>query len=307
MIRRSPCEAYLKYLVVHPDGYDTKTIRELVLAQHLDWLGEPYLKRLRQTCIPPTPFFPEDRLHTRSARFIRKERIESIFHPDDAMQAANQILHNSRAKELVENMIISNAHPAWVCTCLRRQLQMDVPDDAIVRYKHYYFNIDLIDSTELKALIALRVDSDGSTDADEQKVGAALVSVSKSDTRRLTAMASTPITANIMNTLRMGLLPTRLDIARLADATRAAALAGGLDMAIRGLPTQGRDYALMGKMMTEILESVGDPSNDLQAGLSKLMLDTESEPSPTLEELRASGPGSLQLPETTLAGVDASE
>ena len=284
MIRRSPCEAYLKYLIVHPDAYPNDAIRKLVHMQQLDFLGIPYLERLRAVCVPPTPFFPEDRLHSRSIRFLRKERLESIFHPDDAMRAAVAILDNTRAKELVENMLISHSHPAWICTGLRR-LGMDVPPDAVTRYKHYYFNVDLVDSVEMKALMSLRSASESTTDPDEMRISSAQNSLAKGDYRRLLAQASNPISANIMNTLRMGLLPSSVDVARLAEATRTAALGGGLDMAIRGLPTQGRDYALMAKMMTEILESVGDPSNDLQEGLARLLVDTEDRDLPNIKQL----------------------
>lgn len=306
MIRRSPCEAYLKYLIVHPDGYSDEAIRRLIIMQQLDWIGKSYLVRLRDVCIPPTPFFPDDRLHTRSSRFLRKERLETIFHPDDAMAAAVRILDSTRAKELVENMLIGYCHPGWICTALRRQFAMDVPEEAVVRFKHYYFNIDLVDSTELKALMTLRMDSESTTDVDEQKVSHALTSMMKSDSRRLTAMASTPITANIMNTLRMGLLPTSLDIARLADATRAAALSGCLDMSIRGLPTQGRDFALTAKMMTEILESIGDPANDLQEGLSRLALETEDQDIPSIKQLSA-GSYTMNVQPMNVLEVEANE
>jgi hypothetical protein len=120
-------------------------------------------------------------------------------------------------------------------------------------------------------------------------------------------MAATPLTASIMNTLRMGLLPSNMDISRLTEATRAAAISGALDMAVRGLPEQGRDYALMGKMMTEILESIGDPSNDLQEGLAKLSLDTDSHDIPTLKQL-SDGAHTLSLePVNITAEVEASE
>lgn len=306
MIRRSPCEAYLKYLIVHPDGYTNDQIRKLVHMQQLDFLGIPYLERLRAVCVPPTPFFPEDRLHNRSIRFLRKERLESIFHPDDAMRAAVAILDSTRAKELVENMLIGQAHPAWICTALRRQ-GMDVPPDAVTRFKHYYFNVDLVDSVEMKALMAMRSTCDNSTDPDEMRIASAQSSLAKGDYRRLLAQASNPITANIMNTLRMGLLPHNVAVARLAEATRTAALGGGLDMALRGLPTQGRDFALMAKMMTEILESVGDPANDLQEGLARLQVETEDQDIPNLKQL-SQGEYTLDVqPMDMNAEVDASE
>jgi hypothetical protein len=307
VIRRSPAENYLKFLIVHPDNYADASIRSLVIMQQLDWLGMPYLTRLRSVCVPPTPFYPEDRQHLRSIRFLRKERLESIFHPDDEMEGAVKILESARAKELVETMLISNSHPAWVCTALRRQVAMDVVEGAIVRYKHYYFNVDLVDSSELKALMAMRLSSEESTDVDEQKTAAALVSVLRNDSRRIASMAATPLTANITNMLRMGLLPSSVDIARLAEATRTAAISGGLDMAIRGLPTQGRDFALMAKMMTEILESIGDPANDLQEGLARLSIETENQDIPNLKQLSA-GSHTLNIqPIDVPAEVEASE
>lgn len=284
-IRRSPAEMYLKYLLVHPDAYKNETIRNIIKIQQLDWIGLPYLDRLRSVCIPPTPFYPEDSLHTRSIRFLRKERIESIFHPDEAMEGAVQILDNTGAKELVENMLIGRAHPGWVCTALRRQHGVDVLPEAIKRFKHYYFNVDLVDSSELKALMVMRLDSDASNDPDEQKLNSALIKGVSYDSRRITAMSATPLTANIMNTLRMGLLPNAVDVARLAAATRVAAITGGLDMAVRGLPGPGRDYSIMAKMMTEILDSIGDPANDLQDSLSRLAIDTEEQDIPNLKQL----------------------
>lgn len=304
MASRSPCEIYLKFLIVHPDQYDDDAIRALVKMQQLDYPGGTYLKSLRSICTAPIPFYPEDRLHDRSQKFLLRERLEAIFHPDDAMIGANAILGNIRAKELVETMLMGSSHPQWICTGLRRQ-GLDVIPGAITRFKHYYFNIDLVDSSELKALMSVRLAGAG-TDPDELRLNAAHSAVMKSDARRNTAMASTPITTNIMTMLRMGLLPSSLDIARLAEATRAAALAGGLDMAVRGLPTQGRDYALMAKMMTEILESVGDPAGDLQDSLARLTIETDNMEVPHINQL-SDGSHTLDLQPISASEVKANE
>lgn len=294
MIRRSPCEAYIKYLIVHPDRYDDAAIRAFVKMQQLDYLGTTYLSNLRSTCVPPTPFFPEDKLHDRSQKFLRRERLESIFHPDEAMLGANAILENIRAKELVETMLMGASHPQWICTGLSRQGVLVVPA-AIGRYKHYYFNVDLVDSSEIKALMAVRLLSAEGGDSDEQRLGTAHAAVVKGDTRRNAAMVANPITTNIMNMLRMGLMPSTLDVARLAEATRSAALGGALDMAIRGLPTLGKDYAFIAQMMTEILETVGDPSGDLQEGLARLAIDTDSGEIPHIKQLSAGGTFTLDM------------
>lgn len=306
MIRRSPCENYLKYLLVHPDNYGDESIRRLVQMQQLDFIGMPYLERLRQVCVPPTPFFPDDPLHSKSMRFLRKEMLYTIFHPDDAMQEAAGILDHTKAKETVESMLISQSHPAWVCTVLRRQ-GLDVSEEAISRYKRYYFNVDLVDSSELKALMVARLSSPESGDVDQNRLNNAMSTIVKSDARRSLAMSTSPMTANINNTLRLGLLPTSLDVARLAEATRVAALSGSLDSALRGMPTQGRDYAFIAKMMTEILESTGDPAGDLQEGLAKLAIETESEEVPHINQL-TDGSHTLDIqPIDVVAEVEASD
>jgi hypothetical protein len=40
VIRRSPCERYIKYLLVHPDGYSTEAVRDIVRGQGLDYLSD---------------------------------------------------------------------------------------------------------------------------------------------------------------------------------------------------------------------------------------------------------------------------
>ena len=120
--------------------------------------------------------------------------------------------------------------------------------------------MDLVDSSELKALMAVRLVNVDGGDADELRLGTAHSAVIKSDARRNTAMAASPITTNIMNMLRMGLMPSTMDVARLAEATRAAALGGALDMSIRGLPALGiRGVQLVARTLTaECLEGVAE-------------------------------------------------
>ena len=254
--------------------------------QQLDYIGHEYLQNLRDTCVPPTPFFPEDPIHTKSTRFLRKERIESLFRPDDAMQEAAGILDHARAKELVESMIISRSHPRYICTALSR-IGFRASEDAIARYRHFYFNVDLVDSSELKALMEARLAVNLVNPKDHSAVLAANrhEATYKSDVRRNIAMHSTPISAHITNSLRMGLMPSSADVSRLVDAVLAASLSGALDMGIRGLPAQGKDYMLMAKLSTEIIEVIGDPSDDLREGLAKLGIETDNTEVPHINQL----------------------
>lgn len=292
-VSRSPCEQYLKFLVVHPDRYPEDHIRTLVKAQGLDFIGKPYLQRLKLVCVPPAPFYPEDLTHRPSYRFLRKERLELLFHPTREMEAATFLLGDPRAKEVLEAMLIARSDPAWIARNLRK-VGYDVTADTVVQYKFHYFNVDIIDSNEIRALVMTRCVGDASTDVDEQKLTAASIKASRSDSRVLTAQMQVGPLAAVINQIRLGVLPTNIELGRLVAAARTVSVAGALEAVMDRAPTPAREYALTAKLMTEILEQVGVAEKDLQQGLSGLMLATEQNDMPHIDAL-TSGEHTLDL------------
>lgn len=285
-VSRSPCEQYLKWLVVHPDRYGDDHIRSLVRAQGLDFIGKPYLHRLRSVCVAPTPFYPEDPTHRTSFRFLRKERIELFFHPTQDMEAATFLMGEPRAKEVIEAMLLARSEPAWIARNLRK-VGFDVTSEAIVQYKFHYFNIDLLDATEIRALIMVRAVGDESTDSDEQRLNAASVKASRWDSRVLTSQMQVGPLAAVINQVRLGVLPSNIELGRLVAAARTVSVAGALEAVMDRAPTPAREYALTAKLLTEILEQVGVAEKDLQQGLTGLLLATEQTEVPHIEALTA--------------------
>lgn len=285
MIRRSPCEYYLKYLLTHPDGYSEETIRRLIKVQQLDFLGMPYLLRLRDSVVVPDPFYPEDERHRPSNKFLRKEKLESIYRPDDDMVSANTVLEKPRIKEAVEAMVITGSNPQWVSLMLKQRFGVVFTEKAIELYCHYYFKSDIVDSTELRALMLMRGVSDATTDPDEQRQAEAYFQANKADPRHLSAQMSVTPLANIMTTMRMGILPTNLELQRVVTAAQAVASIGSLEASMRGLPERARDFALTAKMMTEIAEQVGTADDDLQQGLGRLMMANDETKVPYIDDL----------------------
>lgn len=284
MTSRSPCEAYLKYLVVHPDKYDNERVRSIVKYQELDFMGEPYLDHLRLACVPPNPFFPEDERHRPSQRFLLREQIHTIFHPDEHMKCAWTLLGRPRAKEIIEHMTITQATPAWICSALRR-CGYEATPTSIERYQHYFFNLSDINRRDLEATLVKRGVSDKSTDPDEQAFNNALVAANKRDVRVLSAQAAVPALAGMMNQIRMGIMPSNMEVSRIVKATQVVASARALETALDYRASQSRDFGFVSKMMTEILESVGDLEEDLQEGLRGMTLRTEDREVPTVKEL----------------------
>lgn len=284
MPNRSPCERYLKYLITHPDKFTTEYIKKLVKSQSLDYIGNSYTEQLRMACLPPVPFYPEDSTHKPSTRFLIKEEIESIYRPDDAMRSANRLLITPQAKELIETMLITSAAPAWICHALKRRSINAVPL-AIERFAHYFFDTKMVDADQLRTLINIRSIREATTDPDEQNFNSQFAYAHRAGNR--VAATTSPIASlgTLLSTMRLGIMPSQIDISKLAIAARSASLVGAIESALAKKPEMARDYSLAAKMLTEIIEQIGNVDDDLQQGLSRLLLATDDRPIPNLKQL----------------------
>lgn len=285
MIRSSPCDFYLRYLCTHPDGYTNEQIRRLVKLQQLDFLGMEHLERLRSDCVPPNPFYPEDLRHHLSQRFLTRERIYSLYHHDDDTRQAIRLLEFPAGKEVTESILATRGEPLWVVSALRR-LQFEVSVRAVELYKHYYFNTDLIDNTELRAIIEMRGHVDvQSSDDDAVRFRVAYAKAAKSNSYMLTHSSPLAPFSRILNMMQVGIMPTGVQISRLAAIARMAAVVRTAENSLLGKAERARDFALTGKIMNELIESVGDASGDLQRSMMQVSLDTDASEVPRLEQV----------------------
>ena len=285
MIQRSPCEYYLKYLIVHPDNLSNDQIREIVVGQQLDFIGMPYLSRLRAACVAPVPFYPYDTSHKRTQRFLIKEGIRGMFLPDEHMRQANKFLDMPRAKETIESSLVTGSAPVWVAALLRRA-GIPASSQSIERYQHFFFNASLVDSMELRALLCMRTMMDSSSDPDEKKQSAAMAKVEYSDPRRIAANISVAPIAGIINQVRLGLMPKNVELAKLVAATRALAVGRAMDQLVRGGKADAvRDLTTAANTMNELLAALGSPEEELQESLYALSLETDDRDIPHINQL----------------------
>jgi len=288
MIRRSPAEVYIKYLLSHTHGYTDAEVIDLLRLGHLDFLGTGYLQRLRAEMVVPIPFRPSDLTHRPSASFLRQQRIHYLYHPDAAMTRALELLGDPHTKELIESMIITDDPDELIVfrlTAIGKQADQKV----VERYRFFFFNTTLVDSTELRALLNYRVDfSDPEDDPYEQQMRRSLQKAQKRDPRVLAAQQPTKPVASLLNQMRMGFMPEKLQLGTLVEATRVAALAQANTAAhVGGVAgaTETQGFVLAAKMLTELLQDIGSADTDLTRELQTLALKTESRPLPYIAEL----------------------
>ena len=288
MIRRSPCEYYIKYLLVHPDDYGDEEVEELLRTQQLDNIGMEYLELLRASCPHPMPFYPFDEMHFRSQRFLIREGIRGLFVTTSHVECAMKLLQLPRAKEFIETSLICRSLPAWIAAVLSRKMGIPATQESIDIYKHFFFNVDLVDSHELKTIIRKRVEMVDVYDPHQSVLKTLAWKTGFSDPRRVSAEMSIAPLAGMMNEVRLGLMPTNVELSKVATTTRLVATVGCLEGLMRGeRPDRCRDLAQTAKLMHEMLETIGDPESDLQESLRALALQTEAEPIPSIHQLSA--------------------
>lgn len=309
MIRSSPCDYYLKFLVTHPDNYGDAQIRNLVKLQHLDFLGIAHLGRLRASCTPPTPFYPEDPLHRQSQEFLMRERIRSLYYTNedpDAL-AAVKLLDHPRGKEMTEQMLFSGSEPLWISSMLRR-VQFSATPRAVQLYQHYYYNTKLVDNTELRAIMGMRAELEvNGLDSDESSYKAAYKLASKSNIGNLQTNNTLSPFSRILSMIQVGIMPTGAQVSRIATAGRTAAVVKSLENTLLGRAEQARDFALTAKLLNELLESVGDASGDLQKSMMSMVLDTDATEIPSIGKLTSGDHTVDLLPEQVRQEMMADE
>lgn len=295
MIRRSPCELYIKFLLCHPDGYTIDTARAIVYKQQLDWADDSYALGLKDRMNIPVPFYPMNLAHKPSVRFVHKEKLAGFFTPDEPARNAHKFVQDARAKETIETMALAKDPPAFIAHRLRT---LGIPCKVldVQRYLTYYWDLNLVDTLEINALLQMRREAvlaypsgpNNEPTVHDRMQYAALNKVKYRDPRSMVlSMPVSPI-AGLMNQLRQGIMPKRVELAAVAKAAQMAATFRVFEATMVGGPGGGaatRDYALGAKMMGELIQELGSPEAELQKGLQQLALKNEDAHLPLLSEL----------------------
>jgi hypothetical protein len=152
MIRRAPAEVYIRYLLCHPDGYNNEAIKERMQELELFCPINRELDRLRRTYKPPTPFYPYNRKHEPSIRFLKDTGIYSLFYPDRSTKYAMAILQNRKVRSTVEQLLAQNAKPHMIVEILSRRFGFACSVDGVRKYEYFFFSQDSLRHEKQQAL-----------------------------------------------------------------------------------------------------------------------------------------------------------
>ena len=280
---------YLKYLLVHPDNYSLRDV-QLILREHqLDYPGDIPVRRLQDRIRKPPIFRPYDKRHSMTFRFLVSEGIYHLFHPDEHMRAAVALLKKPRAKEMLESMTICDDPASYVLYRLNG-MGLKLVEKDLKRYYFYFWNLELVDSTELNCLLQMRVESMMADGDDILSVmrHKAMRKASYNDPR--VAAINSPISpfAGVMNQIRHGQMPESIDLPVLMARARDVMVMRGVEVALDKGPMSARqtlEFTAAAQNVSNMLEGIGTPGEDLQRNLSNLLLDNDKTQVPYVHEL----------------------
>jgi hypothetical protein len=288
MYLRSPAEYYIKYLLVHPDKYDTAAIKKRLLREGLDFISAEYIADLRADLRPPTPFYPEEEGHLPSLKFVIQERIQRMFQRTLEMKMALELLRTPRAKEFAEAMLLVQVPLSAIASFITRNRGVYTTPAALELYQHYFWNVNLLDSTQWRVLLQMRVENavdDVPAFADKKKV---LMSAYYKDPRKVAAdMPFSPTTATLAQ-MRLGMKLGKLELSQKMMELRDIAVMRAVEAAHQDGPGDSQkflNYITGSRILEELLQMVVKPEDEMRAQLQSIALRTNPVSMPSVHQL----------------------
>lgn len=291
MIRRSPAEVYLKYLLVHPKKHTNEEVIQICRFAQVDYLGNWYLDRLRSLLDPPRPFFPNDPRHRASRTWLLTNGLSFIFNPDEYGRKAFDILKRPRVKEFVESSLISHAPVLAIADAVTRHHNFVCTPKTVERFRGFFWDIENLDSTELRALLMMRNDWMADHPDFKDQAGAMKKAYWNDPRRSAANLPFSPISA-LLSQVRMGTMPANLDIAKIMDQTRGVALLRLFEAIAADGPNDSKkalDLSIVLEKITNTMKEVAQPQEEMQKELAAITMRTDDKPTPTVHQLSAGG------------------
>jgi hypothetical protein len=288
---RSPAEYFIKALIVHPDAYTTEEIKERVEGEDLDWLSLAYIDWVRTRIPPwPEPFYPHDCLHLASSQFIHRERINRAFQTDLSMRAAGEAKDKPRVREFIESMMLAQVPYAAIADCVTRKYKTYCTVEVLEVYKHYYWNIDLLDNDTMRILLQWRVDNAANNIPVFKGMGRALRGAYYKSARKVAADLPHSPSAATLAQMRLGMSGSKQDLEILLYDLQHVSSRRAVEAVYQDGPGDSQkalNYLNIARGSSEMLQMTSNPQNQLLGQLESIALRTENKPLPNIKALSA--------------------
>jgi len=144
-----PSHYFAKYLMSlgTRDSYDNNWVRATMTAHGCFPLTEEEAQEIREeiSADMPRDYRPRDKRHKASTAFMRKHKVYSYHHPNEAHdRMVSQILTVPFTRELVERLLLGRLDPQFIATKLNSRYNLLLTKRSVDLYRHFFFNVDLL-------------------------------------------------------------------------------------------------------------------------------------------------------------------
>lgn len=299
MVRRSPSERYIRYLLVCDEQYTNEQIKELLIQLDLLYVSLAYINRLREQCTPGFKLEVRNASRHRPTReFLLKLEILDMFVIDDRskklLDYTHHILEHPRQKELVEALLNNNASHGHIATFIRFSDPVfhGITKDAIHRYEKLFWDKSLVDSREMVELCELRhLQMPTGLTVEERDNFIKVGNRNKyRDPRYISStLPQNEITA-LVTQIRMGFPAEVKELKKVYDAIHQASLAAAYETLGKNMPMMGPELQSLlsaAKLARDMGETVQQAEESLRKQIIDLALRHDTDKVKTLLQLTA--------------------
>ncbi len=136
---RFPHVYYIKYLIL-----SGQNVNEVCKRVELPEIPKDSLSKIKSELKSPEGFSCNDRKHSPSVEFMRKEGIYNLFFPDGPTIEAFSLLSTLEIRAGIEKLILSREEPTKVAKTINSKFDTSISGEAIERYRHYFWNPEVM-------------------------------------------------------------------------------------------------------------------------------------------------------------------
>lgn len=140
-----PATFYVRYLLLVLDDPSRETVNKQLEVYGVAELKSSQYDSIRKGMTEPPPGLRmHDRKHRPSAGWLRAMKIYGMVHQDQVVRDVfQQVLLNSRLREVVERLALGQVSPAEMAYRLR-EFGFRVPDSVLSEFVHYFWNTEIM-------------------------------------------------------------------------------------------------------------------------------------------------------------------
>lgn len=154
---RSPCEFYIKYILVKEEEISNK---QLILRLHRQRVilppdEEEYIESLRlELDDEPDTFVPDNLRHGPSQEYLHRHGLWTIWHSDRAMDDARKMFENRVMRSAMNALTVCSYPPPHIISLLSYKYGITCFEAMISDYRHYFWNTSILEYDEKAQLYA---------------------------------------------------------------------------------------------------------------------------------------------------------